>query len=72
MMTQYSTDTMIDEMVDATFGNTVSARQQHLYRESLRALVRLAKAEQLRDMRLDLRKLTCDPVPDLQHYGETK
>ena len=72
MVTQYSTDTVIEEMVAATYGDTVSARQKHMYREALRALVRLAKAEQMRDMRMDVRKLTGEPLPDLQPYGETK
>lgn len=71
-MTQYSTDTMIEEMVEALYGNTVSVRQKHLYREALRALARLAKAEQLREMRRDLRKASGEPLPDLQHYGATK
>lgn len=71
-MTQYSTDSMIEEMVAALDEDRVSARQKHLYRESLRALVRLAKAEQLREMRADLRKATGEPLPDLHHYGETK
>jgi len=71
-MTQYSTDTMIEEMVEAQYGNTVSVRQEYLYRETLRALVRLAKAEQLREMRLDVRKASREPLPDLQHHGEAK
>jgi hypothetical protein len=72
MMTQYSTDTMIDEMVATRFGSTVSARQKHLYREALRALARQAKAEQLHAMRSDVRILTGDPLPDLHHFGETE
>jgi hypothetical protein len=72
MMTQYSTDTVIEEMVAAAYGNTVSERQKHLYREALHALVRLAKAEQMRDMRCNVRKLTGDTLPDLHHYGEAK
>lgn len=71
-MMQYSTDIMIDEMVEAIQGNKVSSRQKHLYQESLRALVRLAKVEQLREMRRDLHKATSEPMPDLHHYGETK
>jgi len=71
-MTQYSTDTMIEEMVEALYGNTVSVRQKHLYREALRALTRLAKAEQLQEMRRDMHKARGETLPDLQHYGATK
>ena len=72
MTAQYSTDTVIEEMVAAAYGDTVSERQKHLYQEALRALVRLAKAEQMRDLRRDVIKLTGEPLPDLHHYGETK
>lgn len=72
MMTQYSTDAMIEEMVATSYGGTVSERQKHIYRETLRALVRLAKAEHLHAMRSDVRKLTGDPLPDLHHFGEAK
>jgi hypothetical protein len=72
MTAQYSTDTVIEEMVAAVYGNTVSERQKHLYRETLRALVRLAKAEQMKDMRRDVLKVTGEPLPDLHHHGETK
>ena len=71
-MTQYSTDSMIEEMLAALDEGRMSARQKHLYRESLRALVRLAKSEQLQEMRADLRKATSAPLPDLHHYDETK
>jgi len=72
MMTQYSTEKMIDDMVAAMYGDSVSARQEYLYRESLRALVRLTKSEQLREMRNDLRQLTNTSLPDLHHYDEAK
>jgi hypothetical protein len=72
MTTQYSTDTVIEEMVAGAYGDTVSERQKHLYREALRALVRLAKAEQMRDVRRDVIKLRGESLPDLHHYGETK
>lgn len=71
-MTQYSTDQMIEEMVAANLGETVSGRQKHVYREALRGLVRLAKKEQLLAMKSDVAKLTGDPVPDLHHFDESK
>lgn len=51
-------DIMIENLVEATFGQNASARERHLFRESLRALVRFAKAEQLVDIRTSVRKLT--------------
>lgn len=71
-MTQYSTDQMIEDMVATNLGETVSARQKHVYREALRGLVRLAKAEQLHAMKSDVRKLTGDALPYLHHFDESK
>lgn len=51
-------DVMIEDLVEATFGEHGSAREIHVFRESLRALVRFAKAEQLVEIRTSVRKLT--------------
>lgn len=72
MMAHYSTDEVIEELIVATYGKTGSERQKHVYREALHSLVRLAKAEQMRDMRVNVQKLTGAPVLDLDHHGETK
>jgi hypothetical protein len=61
MQAKHATDTLIEQMVDATYGDEVSAREKHAFRESLRALVRLAKAEQMLDMRVDARRLSSIP-----------
>lgn len=52
------------QSVDVTrAGPAMSAREAHVYRESLRGLVRLAQAEQLRDMRTSVKRLTeTDPA----------
>lgn len=52
-----ATDKIIEEMTAANAVFLVDARQQHLFRESLRNLVRLAKAEQLQEMRLDVARV---------------
>lgn len=40
------TDDVIEALVHASCGESASAHERYLYRESLRNLVRLAKAEQ--------------------------
>ena len=52
------TEKTIDELLAATFIKHTDPREKHFFRESLRNLVRLAKAEQLQEMRLDLMKST--------------
>lgn len=45
------TDTLIEELTDA---NCDDLRSRHVFRQALRGLVRVAKAEQLREMRADV------------------
>jgi hypothetical protein len=52
----FGTDAMIEELVETNAG--MSARQQYLLGESLRSLVRLAKSEQLMEIKASVRKLT--------------
>jgi hypothetical protein len=52
----FRTDAMIEELIETNGG--MSARQQHLLGESLRSLVRLAKSEQLMEIKANVRKLT--------------
>jgi hypothetical protein len=52
----FRTDAMIEELIQNNAG--MSARQQHLLGESLRSLVRLAKSEQLMEIKASVRKLT--------------
>lgn len=51
-----STDAVIEAIVQSFCGDHSSAQTIYIYRESLRNLVRLAKAEQTRDM-----QTTCPP-----------
>ncbi len=66
MENTHATDSLIEKMVQATYGDQVSAREKHAFRESLRALVRLAKTEQMLDMRIDARRLTSIPRDNIQ------
>lgn len=59
MDTLRDTDQAISGMMDAA-GN-MSARERHLYRLSLQALVRLAKAEQMNEFRANVGMLVGTP-----------
>lgn len=47
------TDEVIDDLIAATCGLESGMRQRHVYAQALHGLVRLAKAEQLLEMRMD-------------------
>jgi len=47
------TDRMIEELIASTYGNKADARTRHLFSHALHGLVRLAKAEQMEDIRRD-------------------
>ena len=51
------TDQVIEALM-AIWGEEADLREKHMYRESLRTLVRLAKSEQLMDIKASVRKLT--------------
>lgn len=53
-----ATDEVIENLIIATLGETASLRQQHLYRENLRSLVRLAKSEQIAEIKSNVRRVT--------------
>ncbi|WBS04276.1 hypothetical protein OU994_08355 [Pseudoduganella sp. SL102] len=55
-MIKHRTDAVISDLVDAAHGGEAGRsgrRKRHVLRQALYALVRLAKVEQLADMRLD-------------------
>ena len=56
-----STDILIEDLINATYGNDTNARQKFVFKEALLGLVRLAKAEQVLEMRTTLGKLIGDP-----------
>ena len=58
MKKSLDTDDVIEKLVAATLGESAPLRQRFIYRESLRGLVRLAKAEQLAEMKANVKRLT--------------
>lgn len=56
-----STDVLIEDLIDATYGADTNTRQTFIFKEALLGLVRLAKAEQVLEMRTNLAKLIGDP-----------
>ena len=60
MNTLRDTDQAISTLIDAA--GMQSAREQYLYRQSLLALVRLAKAEQMNEVRANVGMLIGMPV----------
>ena len=58
MKKRLETDQVIDNLIAAMLGEEATPRQQYLFRESLRSLVRLAKSEQVMDIKMNVKKLT--------------
>jgi hypothetical protein len=58
MNTQLQSDEIIELMIEATLGEGADSRQKFLYRETLRSLVRLAKSEQVVEIKSSVKKLT--------------
>jgi hypothetical protein len=61
MKMKRSTDEAVARFLSAHHA-AASARERHLYRESLHALVRLAKSELMMEMKANVRKLTAFSV----------
>lgn len=57
MATSSSTDTLIKELLDATYGQEANFRQKFVFKQALLGLVRVAKAEQVFEMRTTVEKL---------------
>jgi hypothetical protein len=57
-MAYKQTDRVIAELVDATCGRQGDMRARHVLKQALHGLVRLAKVEQLTDMRVDVDRAT--------------
>lgn len=58
MNANQETENAIEELVAASCGQLDSDRRRHVLREALLNLVRLAKAEQMLEIRQDVMKLT--------------
>ena len=57
-MKKLNTETVIADMVEAFCGPAGGSREKHLYREALRSLVRLAKSEQMCELKSNVERLT--------------
>ena len=58
MRKKLDTDEVIENLVAAMLGEDASEREKYLYRENLRNLVRLAKSEQIMEVKSSVRKLS--------------
>jgi hypothetical protein len=58
MKKKLDTDDVIENLITATLSEDATSRQRHMFRESLRSLVRLAKAEQVVEIKTNVRRLT--------------
>lgn len=58
MKKKLDTDDVIENLITAILDKDATSRQRHLFRESLRSLVRLAKSEQVVEIKTNVRRLT--------------
>jgi hypothetical protein len=58
MKNKHDTHSVIEDLIAATLSAEASARERHLLRENLRNLVRLAKVEQIVEIKDNVKKLT--------------
>lgn len=61
------TEDAVRELVFANCGAHATARDKYIFREALRSLVRLAKAEQMLEVRASIKKLTLLPRAHVPH-----
>jgi hypothetical protein len=54
---------MVASLVNAYCGQDATLRQKHVFEQTLYALVRLAKSEQIMEIKANVRKLTGPLVP---------
>ncbi|HYD95523.1 MAG TPA: hypothetical protein VEC01_09365 [Noviherbaspirillum sp.] len=58
MKKKLDTDDVIENLITATMGDGATARERHIFRENLRSLVRLAKAEQVLEIKASVKRLS--------------
>ncbi len=63
MLNLHKSEDLIEAMVIVTCGEASSAQARHLYRETLRSLVRLVKAEHSAELQFS----SCLNAPAYQH-----
>ena len=70
MEPKYSTEELIEELTTVTCGDAASERERRVLTDALRSLVRLARAEQMLELKTDVKKLTAIPVETLHSHWE--
>jgi hypothetical protein len=70
METKYSTEQLIEELAAATCGENASSRERRAFTEALRGLVRLAKSEQLLELKTNVKKSIDQPARQLHSHWE--
>jgi len=58
----FTSHAIVQSLIDAFAAQNSGLRQQHVYAQTLHALVRLAKSEQVMEIKANVRKLT-GPMP---------
>lgn len=73
MENHFNTETVIEQLVTAFSGENATVREKHTCREALRNLVRLAKSEQMLDLKMDVEILTSPnnaiASPSVKHFS---
>lgn len=73
-MTQHhTTQSLIQDLLEAPLIQALDARQRYMYEQTLHSLVRLAKSEQMLEIRRDALKLTTiqySPFPKQEVNGK--
>jgi len=57
MKKRLDSDAVIESLIAATLPASASVRERHIFKENLRSLVRLAKAEQVVEIKASVRRL---------------
>ena len=57
MKKKLDTNEVIENLIDAILGPKATLRERHIFRENLRSLVRLAKAEQVVEIKANVKRL---------------
>jgi hypothetical protein len=63
MKTRIGTEKTVEQLIDAAYGNSLSAREHYFCREAIFSLIRLARSEQMLEMKASVRKLTSTGLP---------
>lgn len=70
MTEHHTTQQIVHDMMAAPFIQALDARQRHLHEAALHSLIRLAKSEQMLEIRQNSSKLTLTaPVSPLEQEG---